>query len=170
MKASTLLALYKSNSSMALFCWARCTARRASPACCLWLNCAGLIPNPVSDLEVSVKTAFQMYRDRQDTLGPPPVEREEYVYARGKEEFVNDMVRVIRTKYRAEALYALAWFGDRRHAALVADALKDVDPEVRRVALVSFANLTHRQFQDTEAAITWWKENKDTFPKAAQAH
>lgn len=120
---------------------------------------------PVTRFEASVKTAWQMYTDRAESLGPPPIQREQHVYARGKAKFVEDMVAGLNTKYRCEALYCLGWFGDRRHAGVVAPSLTANDPEVRRIALHSFSLLTHTSFSSAEEATQWWAENKESFPR-----
>ena len=80
-----------------------------------------------------------MYSENKVDLGPPLPKRAEFIDSSGREEFVEHMTKFVGTKYQREALYALGWFGDRRHAQVVAKALTDEDPEVRRIATISLS-------------------------------
>ncbi len=106
-----------------------------------------------------------MYQHSRDDLGPPPRHLEEAVYEKGKANFVEDLVRGVDSPQRREALYALGWFGDRRHAAFAAAALPDADLSVQRIALASFNRLTHQAFDDADDAGAWWEKNGKAFPR-----
>lgn len=121
--------------------------------------------SPPTRFEASVKNAWMMYTQSKDDLGPPPLHLEEAIYARGKAEFVEHMTKVVGSKYRREALYSLGWFGDRRHASVVAKALTHEEPEVRRIATASLSRLVNRKFSDPGKASEWWSKHRSDFPR-----
>lgn len=99
-----------------------------------------------------------MYSQQRQSLGEPSPHWYKYVDSEiGRKAFVDDLSRLVTTKYRAEALYALGWFGDDRQASLIANTLDDTDPEVLRIALSSFCRLTEMEFADAAQAREWWE-------------
>lgn len=112
-----------------------------------------------------MQQARVMYQHNRDDLGPPPRHLEEAVYEKGNASFVEDLVRGVDSPQRREALYALGWFGDRRHAVFAAAALQDADPDIQRIALASFNRLTRQSFDDADPAAAWWAENRRAFPR-----
>ncbi len=134
------------------------------PAMTVWLL-SGACASGTSPYERSMRTARAMYQHSRDDLGPPPRRLEESVYEQGRARFVEDLVRASASSRPHEALYALGWFGDRRHAAFAAAALRDADPAIRRIALASFNRLAHQRLDDPDRAAAWWEENRQTFPR-----
>lgn len=118
----------------------------------------------ITRAEVCIKTAFQMYGPNMETLGPPPPHLENHVRTDiGTEAFLVEMERFVGTKYQAEALYALGWFGDARHVSLVARSLRSENPEIRRVAVSSFSRLVDEEFSNEKDAEVWWLANQEKY-------
>jgi len=118
-------------------------------------------------IESSIKNAFIMYSREKQYLGKPSDDWFQFVDSDiGHEQFVEDLSHFVTTKYRVEAIYAIGWFGDDRHVPLIANRLKDSDPEVRRVALAAFSNLTKQAFVDNIQAQQWWDKNKTMYAQS----
>lgn len=110
------------------------------------------------------KMAYMMFQERQETLGPPRLDRELQIYRVGKERFVVVVTILLNSRHRHEALYGLGWFGDRRHVRFVAEVLESEDGETRRIALAAFSRLTCKEFSDSAEAIEWWAVHKNEYP------
>jgi hypothetical protein len=128
-----------------------------------------LVIGCITHYEASMKDAFMMYQERKADLGPPKLHREQYNNDEGRDRFVEDLCLFVRSNHRAEAIYCIGWFGDRRHARVISPALEDPDAEVRRVALAAFCGLTRREFDDPKEALGWWEENETSFPVLRKA-
>ncbi|MCG3132460.1 MAG: hypothetical protein FLDDKLPJ_03310 [Phycisphaerae bacterium] len=112
----------------------------------------------------SVKTAWKMLQNNRENLGPPsPVEVEHVTAEIGIERFVHELEPLVTSKYRAEALYSLGWFGNVCQVSCVANALSDGNAEVRRIALRSLCRLTGESFLDVHTAEIWWAEHRSEF-------
>jgi hypothetical protein len=116
-------------------------------------------------VETAVKNAYIMYYEQKTNLGQPSPRWYRLVDTDiGRDSFVADLSHFVNTKYQCEAIYAIGWFGDDRHIPLIAPRLEDPDPEVRRVTLAAFRQLTKQDFKNTAQAHEWWKQNKSKYP------
>lgn len=106
--------------------------------------------------EVCIKNAYIIYCEHQRDLDcPGPTDRKLIEQEIGRENFVAVLKDFCATKYRAEAIYCIGCFGSQQDAAVVARGLVDFDPEVRRVALRAFSNLSGVQFRSVAEAVDW---------------
>jgi len=114
-----------------------------------------------SPYEVSVKNAYIMYSEQRESLGPPSSQWVAFVDCQiGRDRFVEDLTHFVLTKYAPEAIYGIGSFGGVKHICLVARALSNPDPEVRRVALASLCRLSGHEFRSVDDALEWWKANE----------
>jgi hypothetical protein len=119
--------------------------------------------NDESRLETAVTQAKQMYEQRDPDTGKPPEEFTKKFNRRERKQFTDDMVKVVHSPYREEALYSLGWLGEKKHARVIAPHLGSDDRDTRRVAFDSFSRLVGREFEDPSAARKWWQKEQDAF-------
>ncbi len=99
-----------------------------------------------------------MYSEQSGDLASPSARWYQFVEKDiGREQFVRDMAHFVGTKYQAEALYCLGWFGGRAELPVVASGLESSDARIARVALHSFNLLSGKNFASAGAAAEWWR-------------
>ncbi len=119
-------------------------------------QCCGCLG--ITRQEVAVKNAFIMYQQNADTLDPPGADQQRSIDSGiGRAKFVSTLLPYVTTKYRREALYAIAWFGGPEETEVLMNALADDDAEVRRIALRGLENVTQQRFATPEEALAWRK-------------
>lgn len=105
-----------------------------------------------------------MYQAAGEGLAPPGPHGMQVVNEIGQERFLQDMVRMSGTKYGAEALYALGYFGDRRHVASAAAQLHSESQERRQLATFALGRLVGVNFGSAEQASAWWRDHCQEYP------
>lgn len=112
----------------------------------------------------TMKSAYAIYVEHQEDLGPPSPPSAAWVYSQRNDQFVSDLrILVSSDPNPKDCLYCLGWFGDQRDLPTTLRYIRDPDPETARVALSAFGNLARRPFASANDAETWWNANRSLY-------